>query len=194
MLTLLRFTLFPLLRLIFIKKIVGAENIPKNGAFIIASNHASYGDGPFLYAVLYPHLKQKIHFVVWKALANNWFLRWIIPCFGGVFENGSMEKLKCLLKKGHVVGIYPEGGRTHTNRIQKVKHTGLGVLAAMSKTPVVPVRTIGMFELWSYNKWLPKIRKSIEFRIGKPLYYSGKKTRKDFIKFGNKVMKVIDEL
>ena len=192
MLTLLRFTLFPLLRLIFVKKVEGLENIPK-GKCIIASNHASYGDGPLLYAVLYPHLRQKIHFVAWKALKSNWFLRWIIPCFGGVFENGSIEKLEDLLKRGHVVGIYPEGGRTHTDRIQKVKHTGLGVLAATS-TPVVPVHTIGMFELWPYNKLLPKIRKSIEFRIGKPFYYSGKKTRKDFIKFGNKVMKVIDKL
>ncbi len=193
LLFILRYTLLPLVRLVFVRQIQGLENLPK-GKCIIVSNHASYGDAPLLFTVLLPHVKQKIHFVVWKALAKNWFLRWAIQYFGGVFENGSIDKLLQLLKKGHVVGIYPEAGRTHTGKIQKVKHTGLGVLAAASKAPVVPVRTIGMFELWPYNQWLPKISKTIEFRIGKPVRYNGRKTRKDFIKFGNKAMKDIGKL
>lgn len=189
----LRWTLFPLLRWLFVKQVNGLDNIPP-APYIIASNHASYGDAPLLFAVLTPRVKQKIHFVAWKALANNWFLRWIIPHFGGVFENGSMEKLTDLLEHGHVIGIYPEGGRTHTGKIQKITHTGLGVIAALSKAPVVPVRVIGLFELWPYDKWLPRICKTIEFRIGKPAYYSGKKTRKDFVNFGNTVMKDITKL
>ncbi|MBI4148646.1 1-acyl-sn-glycerol-3-phosphate acyltransferase [Candidatus Woesearchaeota archaeon] len=192
--TIARWTLFPLLRLVFVRTVTGVENLPSTGPYIIASNHASYGDAPLLVAALDPHAKGKIHFVAWKALAKVWLLRWMIPAFGGVFENGSIDKLLDLLLHGHVVGIYPEGGRTHNGKIQKITHSGTGVLAADSGAPVIPVKTIGLYELWPYNKLLPRISKSIEFRIGKPLHYKGRTRKKDHVQFGNKVMKEIDAL
>ena len=172
----------------------GLENLPKRGAFIVVSNHVTYTDAPLLAAVLTPYLNRMIHFVVWKKMATTRFFRLVIAYFGGVFENGSMEKLLTLLQQGRIVAIYPEGSRTHTGKVQKITHTGLGVLAAHAHVPVIPVHMTGAFEFWPYMKTFPTLKKIITFHIGKPVYYSGKKKTKEYILFGNRIMKIIASL
>ncbi len=190
----LRHVIFPLIRLLFVREIQGLANLPKKGAFIIVSNHVTYADGPLLAAALIPYLNRTIHFVAWKKLKEITLFRLALTYFGGVFENGSMEKLIHFLQKQEIVGIYPEGSRTHTGKIQKVTHTGLGVLAAQTRVSVIPVHMAGAFEFWPYNKTLPQLKRMITFTVGKPIFYSGKKTTKDYLTFGNKVMKCIERL
>ena len=190
----LRLTIFPLVRFLFIKNITGLETLPKKGRYIIASNHASYADAPLLFATIVSVINRPIHFVSWKRVQYWPLIGKIAPYFGAIFENGSMDKLLEKLKRGCVVGIYPEGGRTHTGKIQKVTHTGTGVLAAVGNAPVIPVKTAGTYELWPYNKTFPKITKTIEIRIGKPIRFTGKRTRKNYLSFGNKVMNIIERL
>jgi len=190
----LRHTIFPLLKWLFVHDVQGLEHLPKKGGFIVVSNHVTYADAPLLVAVLIPYLNRTVHFVAWKKLKTITFFRWVLTYFGGVFENGSMEKLIHLLKQKEIVGIYPEGSRTRTGKIQKVTHTGLGVLAAQTRVPVIPVHMVGGFEFWPYNKTLPSRKNVISFKIGKPVYYSGKKRRKDYLFFANKVMKIIARL
>lgn len=50
----LKILLGPVVKLIWIKKVDGLENIPKTGSCIIAANHSSYFDFIFLIAVLLP--------------------------------------------------------------------------------------------------------------------------------------------
>lgn len=49
----------PVVRLIWVKKVKGLNNIPKKGACIIAANHSSYFDFICLMAVL----PRRIHFL-----------------------------------------------------------------------------------------------------------------------------------
>jgi 1-acyl-sn-glycerol-3-phosphate acyltransferase len=63
-------TLFsPFFRVIWIKRVEGLQNIPKNGACIIASNHSSYFDFLSLIAVL----PRRITFLAAEKFYKNIF-------------------------------------------------------------------------------------------------------------------------
>jgi 1-acyl-sn-glycerol-3-phosphate acyltransferase len=182
-----------ILRALFVKKVDGIKNLPTKGPYIIATNHASYIDAPLIRAALYAYTKQRIHFVAWKKLKKT-ILAEEIKHEGGIFENGSIKKLTDLLENKHIVGIYPEGRRTLNGEIQKVTHTGTGVIAALSRAPIIPIKTIGTYELWPPQQKFPHVHKTIEFKIGKSVCFKGKKTHKNYLLFGNQVMKIINKL
>ena len=99
----LKKTLFPLVRL-FLKEIKGMENIPKNGPFIITSNHESYIDPFLIGSVIIPMLNRKIHVLVNKGRFWDFFGNTISKKYAGCVcvEQGkekSLEELSSLLKK-----------------------------------------------------------------------------------------------
>src|SRR3989338_2715362 len=56
-------TLYHLIKA-YIRKVEGLENVPKDGRFIVASNHSSYLDDLILPTVMLRHFRKKIHFYV----------------------------------------------------------------------------------------------------------------------------------
>ena len=124
----------------------GLENIPKTGGFIVASNHASYLDPPFIVCVMKRH---QIFFAkreLFKIPIVNFFLYITdsIPANRGGF-NGDAQKamIKCL-KEGKSVTVFPEGTRTKDGKLQ-VPKAGAGMLAVMAGVPVVPCYISGSF-------------------------------------------------
>jgi len=49
---LLKYFIYPFVRIFWLDSISGLENIPKKGSFIIAANHSSYFDFIFLYVFI----------------------------------------------------------------------------------------------------------------------------------------------
>ena len=183
--------LWPILNL-FIKKIEGIENLPDK-PFIIAANHESYIDGIILImAVAWYKNKQLCYFAlkegftgpIWNAIFDH---------FGAIRINGSMEKALRAMKKGKCMGIFPEGRRTYTDKVQPVKHTGIGVLALLSKAQVVPVG-IDTYDFWSRHQTLPNFKKNIVVTIGKPMQFKGKPTKPAVRKVINTVWKEVKRL
>lgn len=187
-----KWVFLPLIRVLFVRKFSGFENLPPP-PFIVAVNHASYADAPLLASVLSPRIG-RVCFVAWKRLENIPVLGWLIKRLGVIFENGSIVKLLGVLAQGRVVCIFPEGSRSHDGSIQRVAHSGLGVLAATSGIPVVPVRLVGLFELWPWKQRFPRLKKMVEVRVGMPIKYAGKKNRGEYVKFGNRVMHLVGRL
>jgi len=63
-------TLFgPVVRLIWIKKVEGLENIPKKGAYVVAANHSSYLDF-FTLAAIWP---TRIYFLAGEVFFKKWW-------------------------------------------------------------------------------------------------------------------------
>ena len=189
----IKITLGPLIRLIFIKKVTGLNNIPSKGAFILAINHESYIDPMTLGPIIVSRINRKVHFPAKKW--GNWLIDYLtLKWLGCVHVNGSTKKLVKLLEKGEVVAMFPEGERSWDGKLQKA-HTGVAYLALKTGVPVIPVGMMGGFELWPRTQKWPKLRKRVIMKVGKPIYLKSKKiTKKVLNQATTKIMRQIGKL
>src|SRR5438270_2667892 len=134
--------LTPILRFFFRVRVEGAENIPKHGPAILASNHLSFSDSIFLPLVL----RRRLTFVAKAEYFDDpksaWFFRALgqIPVKreGGSAAQGALDAAREVLSRGELFGIYPEGTRSPDGRLHR-GHTGVARLALNCKTPVLAV-------------------------------------------------------
>lgn len=126
-------------RLVFRFKILGNENIPKKGPFILACNHISYIDPPFAGC----NIRRLVHFMAKKELFKNWFLGRIItitkthPISRGIFDRGALETAIQVLKSGDGLVIFPEGTRARKGDFLPAR-PGIGMVAIQAGVMVVP--------------------------------------------------------
>lgn len=144
----------------------GTENIPKKGPFIVVCNHFNRLDPPFvIYAI-----KKPINFLMASDQIVEAEIMWAPWLYGFIPTNRqniapSTIKLSInALKKGEVVGIFPEGNATE----QYLRHAknGAAYLAMTANVPILPMSLIGLDNIW--EKWFKGIRPKLRIRIGKP--------------------------
>lgn len=75
-----------------------------------------------------------------------------------------------VLAKDELLGIYPEGTRSHDGRLYKGK-VGVAVMAIKAQVPVVPCAMVGTFEIQPPGQTIPSIRR-VTIRFGEPLDFS----------------------
>ena len=192
---------YPLTRL-WTKKINGLKNIPKDGNFIVAANHASYVDHLMLSSIMAVHIDKKIHYLAKKEHFDTFFQRIWHTHTGAIpidRQSGGKEALGLAikyLKNNKVIGIYPEGTRTLTGKLQRAK-TGIARLALAAKVPILPIGLVGTFDILPKGKRVPKFKRAT-INIGKPLYfdkYYGKENDKKTIRLvTTRIMKDVGRL
>ncbi|GGP64066.1 MULTISPECIES: lysophospholipid acyltransferase family protein [Streptomyces] len=169
----------PLLRLLFRPRIEGLEHIPDEGPAIVAGNHLSFSDH-FLMPVM---LKRRITFLAKqeyftgpgiKGRLTAAFFRAVgqIPVDRSGKEAGQAAIREGLgvLRKNELLGIYPEGTRSHDGKLYKGK-VGVAVMALKAQVPVIPCAMVGTFEIQPPGQVMPKIRR-VTIRFGEPLDFS----------------------
>lgn len=169
----------PLLRLLFRPRIEGLEHIPADGAAIVAGNHLSFSDHFLMPAIL----KRRITFLAKaeyftgpgiKGRLTAAFFRSAgqIPVDRSGKDAGQAAIREGLgvLSKDELLGIYPEGTRSHDGRLYKGK-VGVAVMALTAQVPVVPCAMVGTFEIQPPGQVLPKIKR-VTIRFGEPLDFS----------------------
>ncbi|WP_333771275.1 lysophospholipid acyltransferase family protein [Streptomyces sp. IBSBF 2435] len=169
----------PLLRLLFRPRIEGMENIPETGAAIIAGNHLSFSD----HFVMPAMLPRRITFLAkaeyftgpgLKGRLTAAFFRGIgqIPVdrSGGRASQSAIDAALGVLGRGELLGIYPEGTRSHDGRLYRGR-TGVAVMALRGHAPVVPCAMVGTFELQPPGRKIPRIGR-VTIRFGAPLDFS----------------------
>jgi len=177
----LKYTLAPLLRLIFRPWQRGKENVPASGPAILASNHLSFSDHFFMPAHLVP---RKVTFLAKaeyftgrgvKGFLSRMFFSGVgqipIERGGGKASEGSLRTGTRVLRDGHLLGIYPEGTRSPDGKLYRGK-IGVAKLALESRAPVVPCAMIGTFELQPSGKLLPDFGVRPGVRFGPVLDFS----------------------
>lgn len=186
----------------YLKKIEGIDNLPKKGNFIIAANHESYLDHPFIICTIVKHLNKKVHFLAKKEHFSNpikaaWH-RWAgaIPIDRQAGGKDALRWAVKGLKEGKIIAIHPEGTRTLTGKLMKGK-TGIARLVIEAHVPVLPVGIIGAYKLLPKGKWIPKGEKAI-MKIGKLMdfssYYDKEVTKELLREVTDKIMKRIAKL
>lgn len=170
----------PVLRLIFRPWAEGTENVPRDGAAILASNHLSFSD--HFFAPL--PLPRKVVFLAKseyftgrgvKGLLSRAFFSGLgqipIDRSGGEASERALQTGLRVLQSGELLGIYPEGTRTPDGRLYRGK-TGVARLALEARVPVIPTAMIGGFEFQPPGKLAPRLAIRPGVRFGKPLDFS----------------------
>ena len=199
--SILKRIIVPIIKL-YIKEIHGLKNLPKKKGFVVAPNHASYADHLIISTIILNHYNEKLHFLAKKEHFQDPFQKVWHKHVGAIpidRESSGEEALKIAiqcLKKGKIIGIYPEGTRTLTGKLQRAK-TGVARLALKAKVPVVPIGIIGTFEILPKGKNIPRFKRAI-VNIGKPMFfneYYGKENNKKVLRLvTTKIMKEIAKL
>jgi len=198
--SLLKFLISPLVKLIWVKRANGLENIPKRGPVIIAANHSSYFDFICFIAVC----PRKIYYLAAEKFYKSRFWRPLVRLTGQIKverqtgdKTEAVEKANSILKRGDILGIYPEGTRSADNEIHK-PFTGVARFALKNKVSVVPVGIRGTFEVLPRQKRFPKLKKIVEINIGKSMDFSqyfGQEEDKGVLnKITNEIMNKIADL
>ncbi len=169
----------PVLRVIFRTEVEGAENVPDEGAAILASNHLSYADWLFMPLTL----SRRVTFVAKAEYFTSPGLKgWVQRRFfsgagqvpidrsGASAAEGALSSARKILEEGDLFGIYPEGTRSHDGRLYRGK-TGVARLALETKVPVIPVAVLRTDVVAPPGKKFGTFTRP-GVRFGKPLDFS----------------------
>lgn len=128
----------------FFFRAYGTEHVPRSGGCVIACNHESYLDPPFVGT----STRRQIFYLARKTL-----LDW--PILGPLFpklnvipvdqDRADMSALKTVIKRiraGECTVIFPEGSRTLDGNFLPAM-PGLGLVMAKTRCTVVPARIFG---------------------------------------------------
>jgi 1-acyl-sn-glycerol-3-phosphate acyltransferase len=153
-------------------KVIGREHVPRTGAFIVVSNHLSIADPPVLASAI---PKRRIRYMAKIEIFKPPF--GFIPRAYGAFavrrfdaDLAAMLNAERLLRRGHVLGMFPEGTRSRSGQIQR-PHPGTAAIALISGAPILPCAIIGTDEL--RNPWRILKRPRINVVIGEPIRLDG---------------------
>ena len=150
-------------------KISGEENIPYGKPYVVAMNHVSIFDPPFV-AAFWPAQLEIIGAIdVFDKPGQGQLLRLygVIPVHRGDYDRSLLTKMVFILKSGIPLLISPEGARSHVPGMKRAK-PGIAYIVEQSGASVLPIGLIGTTEdFWqraSRGKKPP-----LEMCIGKPI-------------------------
>jgi 1-acyl-sn-glycerol-3-phosphate acyltransferase len=155
--------------LIYRVRAIGVENVPKDGALILAPNHFSQMDHFFIGL----YLRRKVRFMAKSQMFGPPVLTYVYK-HGGVFpvrrghhDEEAMKTAFTILEQGEMLLVYAEGGRSRSGKLREVK-PGIGRIALESGVPVVPVAIHGSEQVRRWKRFrFPKV--TVQF--GEPLRF-----------------------
>jgi 1-acyl-sn-glycerol-3-phosphate acyltransferase len=162
----------PLLRLVFRFDVVGNENIPHSGNYVVIANHLNWLD-EFALLLLFP-VEPRIHFLADPTiLVTRKVQWWIVRQTGGFVpvvrerhgDQALFRHVDRALEVGGAVAIFPEGNYGPKEGELMPFKKGFAHFAIKAGVPVIPVALSGTKDLW--------LRKRITVAIGEPIHPAG---------------------
>ena len=125
--------------------IVNKEKIENAKGVVISGNHLSNHD-PLLFPAFFD---KKIRFIAKEELFKIIFVKQALEATGaipikrGTFDRTAINNSIKLLREGEVVGIFPEGTRSHSKDLDLGQsHNGASFIATRAKTKIIPFAII----------------------------------------------------
>jgi len=148
---------------------IGLENVPREGALILAPNHFSQMDHFFVGV----YLRRKIRFMAKSQMFGPPVLTYVYK-HGGVFpvrrghhDEEAIVTANEILRQEEMLLVYAEGGRSRSDQLGEPR-PGIGRIALESGAPVVPVAIYGSDKVRSWKR-LRFPRVTVQF--GEPLSF-----------------------
>lgn len=165
----LRVILRAIFHLISRVTITGLENVPKSGAYLIAINHISLYEAPFVVS-FWPSAPEVAGAAdVWQRPGQSLLARGYggIKIHRGEYDRQMIEATLNVLHSGRPLLIAPEGGRSHTPGMRRAR-PGVAYLMDKARIPVIPVGVVGSTDDF-LSRGLRGQRPHIEMRVGPPV-------------------------
>jgi acyl-[acyl-carrier-protein]-phospholipid O-acyltransferase/long-chain-fatty-acid--[acyl-carrier-protein] ligase len=173
-----RFVLWLATHTLFRIRIVGPQNVPREGAALVVANHMSHVDA-FLIAAC---IERFIRFLVWRpyyeirALKGFFRLAKAIPVGGGTRRDlESIGVARQALAEGELVGVFAEGAVSRTSNMLPFKR-GMERIVSGLDIPVIPVHIDRMWgSIFSFErgkffwKWPKRIPYPVTVSFGAPM-------------------------
>ena len=175
---LFRWIFRPVFRLLFYIlcriKIYGLENIPASGNYIVAINHVSLYEPPFILA-FWPQPLEAVGAVeIWSRKGQSILARLYggIQVHRGQFDRKLIDQMTLAMNSGFPLLIAPEGGRTHSIGMRRGM-PGVAYIAHKTGLKVLPVGISGtsddLFSRILTGLFTRAPRAGLEMNIGKPI-------------------------
>jgi 1-acyl-sn-glycerol-3-phosphate acyltransferase len=178
-------------------QLAGTENVPRTGGALVAFNHVSYLDFIFGGYAAQPS-GRRIRFMAKRETFDH-------PISGPLMRSmhhisvdraegaGSMMKAIDYLRRGEVVGIFPEATISRSFEIKELK-SGATRIAAEAGVPLVPA------VLWGTQRMMTKDHprdfsrnKTISVHVGTPLHPTGEDPAADTEALHGALAALLDE-
>ena len=184
----------PIYKFVFKGHLIGRDNIPQKGNFIMVSNHGSLLDPPLLGHAL----GRNISFMAKAELFKIPFLGFVIRACGaypvkrGIADKNTIQTACNKLSSNKCIGIFIDGTRQKNGRVNKPKH-GAALLAFKNQTLLLPVAIVNSHKLIRYKYCIPIFSK-IVIKVGKPLLPPQSSSRDDLSSVTIKLQENINNL
>ncbi|MCH5374125.1 MAG: AMP-binding protein, partial [Planctomycetes bacterium] len=142
-------------RLFYRIHVEGRENIPEQGAALLAGNHVSWLDGVLLLFVN----RRIVRAMVYEGNFRNPIMLKLVDQWGAILVGSgpktivrALRRAREALRRGDLVGMFPEGGVTRSGLMQGFRP---GILKVLEKTdaPVIPVYFDGLWgSIFSFER------------------------------------------
>ncbi len=149
-------------------KVTGRENIPREGALIVVANHLNNADPPILGAGI---ARRRLRYMAKIELFR--MPLGVIPRLYGAFpvrrfdaDLAAMLNAERMLKRGEVLGMFPEGTRSRTGYLGR-PHPGTAAIALRAGATLLPCAITGTEQL--RNPLVVFKQPRITLQIGEPI-------------------------
>jgi 1-acyl-sn-glycerol-3-phosphate acyltransferase len=151
-------------------EVAGTENFPREGPFLIASNHASHLDPPLVGCQVSRQMRFFARKTLWSNRLTSWWLNQTetIPVERDSGDVGAIKRVLQALKEDRVIVLFPEGTRSPDGQLQKPK-AGIGLMACKTGVPVVPCRVFGSYEAFGKGRLIPRFGTPVTIVFGQPI-------------------------
>jgi 1-acyl-sn-glycerol-3-phosphate acyltransferase len=167
-----RLLTFPARRALVRLRVEGSERLPTDGAAIVVANHLSFLDS----VLLMFGLPRPVAMLGKAEYTDRPLTRWLF-CGAGMIpirrENPAdlvraFEQVEEVLRRGEVVGIFPEGTRSRDGQLHK-GHPGAAHLSLTTGAPLVPVGIVGTDRVLPSGASVVRPFRRVVIRVGHPI-------------------------
>lgn len=157
--------------------VIGLENLPPEGPYILAINHMSKADPP-LVMISWPRVRMR--FFAGEKWEKHLIFGPLMRHSGAIYINrgevdrSALREALAALKEGDIFGLAPEGTRSRVGALIRARD-GAAYLASRANVPIVPVGLVNTDRLGHNMAHLR--RTDLETRIGKPFELPGGRRR-----------------
>jgi long-chain acyl-CoA synthetase len=172
---------YPLSRIIqmvaddlFDLRVSGLENLPRQGPYILSSNHQSYIDPIVLAGVLPREIAENVFALGTSEIFGKGFMRRLARWLHVVVLDPDANLIPAMragaygLKQGRVLILYPEGERS-IDGTPRIFRKGAAILSIHMQVPIVPIAIEGFYDVWPRGKKFFQKLAPLKMTFGQPI-------------------------
>lgn len=154
--------------------ILGLERTEQPGGYLLVSNHTS----PYDVSCLMAACRRPIDFLSVVRFGRRPFVGWLFRRMNSMFlerrgnDAPTLKEAAKRLRRGHVVGIFPEGEmRNEATRATRTENydPGFAQLAVLGRAPILPAVILGSGRFGRPGAWFPWSNTDWGLHIGQPI-------------------------